>query len=524
MNVNTLKFKFIAFNLFVVVAIFSAVTVLGSNYIRDFFISEREESRSLVTEQGALLAVSLITMRNNFNVDMIKEYLSKYPDLTYCVTLSLASQIGYFADNEEKTIYIKNEKMAREYEYLLKKRPDKRAVYTTGDMMNIIFPVIGKDHSGETGIVGYILTGFSLDSLFDKLKELNFIIISFITITLLVSVVIYFMTSLFLKPLQSAVDVINNVADGDFTRRMTVETKSEIGVLVTTINTMVSTWRSSIEKLKEIIDQTNTCSERMTEAGEQQEHYTAEQASAVREISSTLNELSTSANKVNEKADMVSKSSNDVLQIASKGQISVKSSIKEMNSIRGKIKTISEHTLNLSIEAQQIGSIVKTVSDISNKTDMLAINAGIEAASASEHGKGFSIVATEIRELADKSQKSADKIARLIEHIQSATNSTVLSTEEAIKGFQVGIKLILEAGHTIDKLIKHIQNTVQYAGEIALASRQQSLGNEQVVSAMSNIDDGMNTTALSASQILGDANSLKKLSNDLSAEADKYTL
>ena len=112
----------------------------------------------------------------------------------------------------------------------------------------------------------------------------------------------------------------------------------------------------------------------------------------------------------------------------------------------------------------------------------------------------------------------------MIEHIQSATNSTVLSTEEAIKGFQVGIKLILEAGHTIDNLIKHIQNTVSYAGEIALASRQQSLGNEQVVSAMSKIDDGMKTTALSASQILGDANSLKKLSNDLSAEADKYTL
>jgi methyl-accepting chemotaxis protein len=195
-----------------------------------------------------------------------------------------------------------------------------------------------------------------------------------------------------------------------------------------------------------------------------------------------------------------------------------------MNSIRGKIKTISEHTLNLSIEAQQIGSIVKTVSDISNKTDMLAINAGIEAASASEHGKGFSIVATEIRELADKSQKSADKIAGLIEHIQSATNSTVLSTEEAIKGFQVGIKLILEAGRTIDNLIKHIQNTVNYAGEIALASRQQSLGNEQVVSAMSKIDDGMKTTALSASQILSDSTNLKKLGNDLSKVAGTYKI
>jgi methyl-accepting chemotaxis protein len=221
---------------------------------------------------------------------------------------------------------------------------------------------------------------------------------------------------------------------------------------------------------------------------------------------------------------MVSKSSNDVLQIASEGQKAVKSSIKEINAIQGKIETISEHTLNLSIEAQQIGSIVKTVSDISSKTDMLAINAGIEAARANEHGKGFSIVATEVRGLADKSQKSAEKIAVLIETIQSATNSTVLSTEEAIKGFQVGIKLISEAGHTIDNLIKHIQDTVQYAGEIALASRQQSLGNEQVVSVMSNIDEGMQTTASSAAQILSDANNLKRLSSDLAAVADKYTI
>jgi methyl-accepting chemotaxis protein len=525
MKIHTLKFKFIVFNIFVIIVIFSVLTLLGSNYIKDFFITEREESRGVVAEQGALIAVSIVATRDNYAVDIMNDYLSKYPDLIYCATISLASKIGSFIDNKNYIIYIKNEKIAREYEYLFSKRPEKIEVYTTGDMMNIISPVYGIDDSGEKGLIGYILTGFSLESLFDKLTELNFIIIiSFITIILLVSVVIYFMTSLFLKPLESAVEVINNVADGDFTRSMSVKTKSEIGVLVTTVNKMVATWRSSIEKLKEVIDQTNTCSERMTDAGKQQEHNTAEQASAVSEITSTLTELNASSNKVNEKAEMVSKSSNDVLQIASKGEKSVKSSIREINSIRGKIKTISEHALNLSIEAQQIGSIVKTVSDISNKTDMLAINAGIEAARASEHGKGFSIVASEIRELADKSQKSADKIAVLIENIQSATNSTVLSTEEAIKGFQVGIKLILEAGHTIKNLIKHIQATVNYAGEIALASRQQTLGNEQVVSAMSNIDEGMKTTALSASQILIDSTNLKKLGNDLSKVAGRYKI
>jgi len=522
---NTLKFKFVAFNILVVILTFLVLIVFGTIYTRGYFLAERQASRTVVNEQAAMTAMNLVMFGDKYSAKFLNEHLSKYPDLSYCITISLVSKVAHFTDTEDKINYLINEKLAKEYEYLFTKRPQKTEVYPTENMLSIISPVYGIDDKGEDGIVGYFMTGFSLETLFYKLKGLNsLIIITLITITLLVSVVIYFMTSLFLKPLKSAVEVINNVAEGDFTCRMTIKAKSEIGVLVTTINKMVSTWRASIEKLKEVINKTATYSERMSEAARQQEISTAGQASAVSEISSTLNELNTSSKQVNKKADMVSKSSNDVLQIASEGQKAVKSSIKEINAIQGKIKTISEHTLNLSIEAQQIGSIVKTVSDISSKTDMLAINAGIEAARANEHGKGFSIVATEVRGLADKSQKSAEKIAVLIETIQSATNSTVLSTEEAIKGFQVGIKLISEAGHTIDNLIKHIQDTVQYAGEIALASRQQSLGNEQVVSVMSNIDEGMQTTASSAAQILSDANNLKRLSNDLAAVADKYTI
>jgi len=276
--------------------------------------------------------------------------------------------------------------------------------------------------------------------------------------------------------------------------------------------------------MKEVIDQTNTSAENMSDNATQQENGTSEQASAINEVTTTVDELNSSSKQVYEKAEQVSKSSNNVLKIASEGQEAVEKSIEEINSIQGKVRAISEHTLNLSVEAQQIGSIVKTVSDISNKTDMLAINAGIEAARAGEHGKGFSIVATEVRELADQSQKSADKIAMLIENIQSATNSTVMSTEEAIKGFQVGIKLVLEAGQSIDNLIEHIQETVNYASEIALASRQQSVGTEQVASVMSTINEGMRTTANSAARILEEANNLKKLSNDLSGVADKYKI
>jgi methyl-accepting chemotaxis protein len=262
----------------------------------------------------------------------------------------------------------------------------------------------------------------------------------------------------------------------------------------------------------------------MSEATQHQENVTSEQASAVNEVTSTIVELNTSSKQVCEKAEQASKSSQGVLKIASDGQKAVEKSMGEVNTIQSKVRTISGQALNLSLEAQQIGSIVKSVSEIANKTDMLAINAGIEAARAGENGKGFSIGASEVRNLADQSKKSAEKIAMLIESIQSATNSTVLATEDAIKSVQVGIKFIVEVGQSIDQLIKNTQEAVNYASEIVLASKQQSLGTDQVSSVMSNINEGMRTTAVSAVQILEEAKTLKKMSSDLSDVASKYKI
>jgi len=526
MNINTLKFKFIVFNIFTVVLLFFLFILFTTAFTRRFIIRERIENRIVVNKQAAFIAVPVV-MGGIAAGDrgLFDEFLSEYSDLVYSVAISLPSKIDFYADHKDKLWFIKNEKRAREFEELFSQKPEKTEVVERNNIINIISPVYGIDNEGKEGILGYVLSGFTLETLMGKLHRVNWLITPVIILTLVVvTFIAYIMISITTKPLNKAVDVINSVANGDFTSTVSIKSKSEIGKLISTINKMVSTWRSSIEKMKEVIDCTNTTAESMSSAAKQQEGSTSEQASAINEVTTTVEELNSSSKHVCEEAEQMSKSSQDVLKIASEGQKAVNESIEEISTIRAKVKTISEHTLNLSVEAQQIGSIVKTVSDIANKTDMLAINAGIEAARAGEHGKGFSIVASEVRELADQSQKSAEKIAVLIESIQSATNSTVLSTEEAIKGFQMGIKLILEAGKTIDNLIKHTQETVNYASKIALASRQQSLGTEQVASAMTSINEGMRATAVSAIQILEEANNLRNLGNDLSIVANSYKI
>jgi len=526
LNISSIKFKFIFFNFAIVVATFILIIAITTIYSRRVVIKERIESRKLVNNQAAFAAFTIVSSEDNFSREIINEFMSDYPDHRYCVAISLGgARLDYASSNKDRVIYLKNEEAAREYEEYYDERPNETKVFPKDGMLNIMSPIHGIDNEGKKGIVGYILSGYQLDLLMDKLKDVNSVVSLTISVILVLSILVaYFMTTLITKPIFNAADVIDNVANGDFTSSVSIKSKSEIGVLVKTVNKMVTTWRSSIEMMKGVIDRSNISAENMSDNAKEQESTTLEQAGSINEITATVEELNSSSKQVYEKAEQVSRSSNDVLKIASEGQEAVEKSIEEINSIQSKVRAISEHTLNLSVEAQQIGSIVKTVSDISNKTDMLAINAGIEAARAGEHGKGFSIVATEVRELADQSQKSADKIAMLIENIQSATNSTVMSTEEAIKGFQVGIKLVLEAGQSIDNLIKHIQETVNYASEIALASRQQSVGTEQVASVMSTINEGMRTTAKSSTRILDEANNLKKLSGDLSNVANKYKI
>jgi methyl-accepting chemotaxis protein len=501
--------------------------VMNSN-VKNFIIEERRESRTELNNQAAFIATSLVMgARSQASGDggLFDEYLSKYQDVVYCTAIGLSSKLDFYDEDRDKVWFIKNEEMAKKYTDIFNEKPENTKVVEVDGILHIISPVRGFDNEGKEGVLGYLVSGYSLKQLIDKIREITWgITLIVIIVALLVSFLAYILTSIFLRPLNNATEVIKNISKGDFTRSVSIKSKSEVGMLVNTLNMMVSTWRASIEKMKEVVNQTNASVENMSDSAKQQESGTSEQASSINEITTTIEELNTSSKQVYEKAERVANSSSGVLKIASEGQEAVEKSIAEIDAIKGKVEAISEHTLNLSVEAQQIGFIVRTVSDIANKTDMLAINAGIEAARAGEHGKGFSVVASEVRDLADQSQKAAAKIAGLIESIQSATSSTVMSTEEAIKGFQTGITLILEAGKTIENLITHTQETVHYSSEIALASRQQSVGTEQVATAMATINEGMRSTAKSASRILEETNNLKKLSGDLSDIACTYKI
>ncbi len=262
---------------------------------------------------------------------------------------------------------------------------------------------------------------------------------------------------------------------------------------------------------KEVIKPISRAISTISNAAGSQDQITSEQASSVNEITATIEELNASSKQVKAKAESLAKQSNDALSVAYEGQSAIEESISEMNNIKKKVADIAEDVLTLSENTNQIGAIINVVGDIANKTDMLAVNAAIEAAKAAEHGKGFAVVASEVRSLADQSKKAAEKIEALIQEIQNSVNSTVMTTEEGGKKVDLGVKHILQAGATITAAIETIKATADAANEIVISSRQESLANDQVTEAMGQINQGMQESAFATKESVTSIRELQQL-------------
>jgi methyl-accepting chemotaxis protein len=182
------------------------------------------------------------------------------------------------------------------------------------------------------------------------------------------------------------------------------------------------------------------------------------------------------------------------LQTTEQGNLAIQKGIGEMNLLKSKTEGIALTILKLSEQIQKISTIVHAVSDIAEQTNMLALNAGIEAARAGEHGRGFSVVATEVRKLADQSQEAVAQIAAIIHEVQAAARGALLAVEEGKKGVDNGVEEVLHAGETLQSVTATIQRTVEAAQEITLATRQQAIGVEHVSEGMRSIDQAMRET------------------------------
>ena len=250
----------------------------------------------------------------------------------------------------------------------------------------------------------------------------------------------------------------------------------------------------------------------------------SESAAAVSETTTTVEEIRQTAELASQKAKAVADSAQKAVQISHNGRKSTEDVAAGMGRIRVQMEAIAESMMRLSEQSQTIGQIIATVEDLAAQSNLLAVNAAIEAAKAGEHGKGFGVVAQEVKSLAEQSRQATDRVRTILGDIQKATTAAVMATEQGGKAVEAGGKQTEAAGESIAALAAGVTEAAQAATQIAASSQQQLVGMDQVAGAMENIKQASTQNVASAKQLETAARNLSDLGQRLKLLVESYAI
>ena len=250
-------------------------------------------------------------------------------------------------------------------------------------------------------------------------------------------------------------------------------------------------------------------------AANQQASGAKETASAMSEMTTTMIELLASSRQITESAQRVAHIAQETANASRSGDEDVATTRDAIEGIRRQVDLIVGHMLDLGKKSQQIGEVLDLINEMADQTNILAINAKIEAAGAGEAGKRFAVVGEETRKLADRVSGSTKEIRGLVEEIRAAVNTTVMATEGGAKATDAGLRHFEEVALKFQHIGRLVLNTTEAAREIELSTKQQSTAVEQVNSAIGGTARASRETEVSATQMLQTATELTRLSHNL---------
>ncbi len=318
-------------------------------------------------------------------------------------------------------------------------------------------------------------------------------------------------------------DEMGSLAEGDLTVKATV-TEDITGAIADSINFAVEALRSLVTTINETAVQvaaaaqeTQATAMHLAEAAEHQAQQITSASAAINEIAVSIDEVSRNSA---ESADVAQRS----VQIAGKGAAIVRQTIQGMDNIRDQIQETSKRIKRLGESSQEIGSIVELINDIAEQTNILALNAAIQAASAGEAGRGFAVVADEVQRLAERASNATKRIETLVQTIQSDTNEAVSSMEQTTAEVVAGARLAEDAGLALGEIEKVSNDLADLIQNISQAARQQSAAATNISATMNVIQEITTQTSVGASQTAESIGNLAQLAADLRRSVADFKL
>ncbi|MCZ4094258.1 methyl-accepting chemotaxis protein [Sinorhizobium psoraleae] len=316
--------------------------------------------------------------------------------------------------------------------------------------------------------------------------------------------------------------VAEKVSAGDLEQKASVEGNDELAVLGASFNTMtarlagmIDNERGSRERLEELLAMISETAQHLSSSAAeilagttQQVEGMREQSSAVAQTVTSVDEVLQTSEQAAQRAQQVAFSYNQAVKISNEGRRALDDTVHVMNTVSARTEAIAGDILSLAENSLEIGEIVSVVAEIADQTNLLALNAAIEASRAGEHGRGFSVVASEIRTLADESKSATTRVRRILMEIQKATNAAVIGAEDGTKSVSRALETVNEAGEMIRQLESIVADSARSVAQIAASAGQQKAG-------MKNIHDAMHYIEQTSSQNLSAIRQAEEAAKDL---------
>jgi methyl-accepting chemotaxis protein len=372
-------------------------------------------------------------------------------------------------------------------------------------------------------VAGHLNEAKETDAAFDEASaESRMIVIGLLVLAVVASMGLgIFMAQSISRPIVQVVQTIDNA---DLTTSLASDRRDEIGDLLRAFDKFTGAIRSTLTEVASASEAVASAGAQISAATEEMAAGAAEQSGQVNEVASSMEEMAKTIVENSASAQRTSDMATDAKHAAERGGTVMTETIDGMRRIADVVNKSGEAVRNLGSSSERIGEIVAVIEDIASQTNLLALNAAIEAARAGEQGRGFAVVADEVRKLAERTARATKEIAGMIKEIQSTTHQAVTSMEEGQGEVENGIRLAESAGEALGSIVSESQKVTAMVTQIAAASEEQSKAGELIAKNVDGINGAIQENSKAAHQMAQTASDLSNLTHQLQDAVGRFHL